>query len=80
MLFCSKVVSNVAFCFLFICLVGLSSSAAICEEKAGKEGNGNAVIGPDYKIDPDLTDKGNPKGKSFEFSMRLADSKYFSRR
>ncbi|XOV95321.1 MAG: alpha/beta hydrolase [Bacteroidota bacterium] len=40
-------------------------------------GNGNFVIGPDYQIDPDLTDLGNPKGKYFEFSMRLADSKIF---
>lgn len=47
------------------------------DEKPGTEGNGNVVIGPDYKIDPDLTDKGNPKGKSFEFLMRLADSKIF---
>ena len=39
--------------------------------------NGNVEIGPDYKTDPDLTDKGNLKGKSFEFSMRLADSKIF---
>lgn len=46
-------------------------------EKPGTEGNGHVVIGPDYKIDPDLTDRGNPKGKSFEFSMRLADSKFF---
>lgn len=43
----------------------------------GTDGNGNFVIGPEYKIDPDLTDKGNPKGKSFEFSLRLADSKIF---
>src|SRR4029079_8864625 len=41
------------------------------------DGNGNIVIGPDYKLDPDLSDKGNPKGKSFEFSMKLADSKIF---
>src|SRR5439155_5424020 len=27
--------------------------------------------------DPDLKDKGNPKGKSFEFTMLLADSKSF---
>src|SRR5207237_8312755 len=46
-------------------------------EKPGAEGNGNVVIGPDYKVDPDLTDRGNPKGKYFEFSMRLADSKIF---
>ncbi|MEJ7694159.1 alpha/beta hydrolase-fold protein [Daejeonella sp.] len=35
------------------------------------------TIGPDYKIDPNLTDLGKPKGSSFEFSMRLADSKIF---
>ncbi|HEY2411348.1 MAG TPA: alpha/beta hydrolase-fold protein [Pirellulaceae bacterium] len=46
-------------------------------ENAGPEGNGDIVIGPDYKIDPDLTDRGNPKGKSFEFAMKLADSKIF---
>jgi hypothetical protein len=47
------------------------------EENPGSEGNGDFVIGPDYAIDPDLTDRGNPHGKSFEFSMRLVDSKIF---
>lgn len=46
-------------------------------ENPGTEGNGNIEVGPDYAIDPDLTDKGNPKGKYFEFSMRLADSQIF---
>ncbi|HKI72720.1 MAG TPA: alpha/beta hydrolase-fold protein, partial [Verrucomicrobiae bacterium] len=46
-------------------------------ENPGTEGNGDFTIGPDYKVDPDLTDKSNPKGKSFEFSMPLADSKIF---
>ena len=46
-------------------------------EHPGTQGNGNFTIGPDYKIDPDLTDRGNPKGKNFQFSMRLADSKIF---
>lgn len=46
-------------------------------ENPGSEGNASFTIGPDYKLDPDLTDKGNPKGKSFEFTMRLADSKIF---
>ncbi len=41
------------------------------------ERNGDFVIGPDYEVDPDLTDRGNPKGKQFEFSMKLADSKIF---
>ncbi len=46
-------------------------------ENPGTEGNGDVTIGPEYKIDPDLTDKGNPKGKSFEFKMSLAESKLF---
>jgi enterochelin esterase-like enzyme len=46
-------------------------------EQPGNDGDGNFTIGPEYKIDPDLTDRGNPKGKSFEFSMPLADSKIF---
>src|SRR5262245_26249589 len=46
-------------------------------ENPGKEGNGDFTVGPEYKIDPDLTDQGNPKGKSFQFSMALADSKIF---
>ncbi len=47
------------------------------KENPGVEGNGNHVIGPEYSLAPDLTDKGNPKGKLFKFSMRLADSKIF---
>lgn len=62
-------------------LVGLSSGSAISQEgyseRPGTEGNGNFVIGPDYAIAPELKDQGNPKGKLFKFSMRLADSKIF---
>jgi enterochelin esterase-like enzyme len=57
-----------------------SNSAAAAEsytENPGTDGNGDFVIGPVYTVDPDLTDRGNPKGKYFEFSMRLADSKIF---
>ena len=65
----------------FLVLCGMSFGLAFSEDKGQQQadgnGNGNIVIGPDYKIDPELTDKGNPKGKSFEFSMRLADSKVF---
>jgi enterochelin esterase-like enzyme len=46
-------------------------------ENPGAEGDGDFTVGPDYKIDPDLTDRGNPKGKAFAFSMALADSKIF---
>lgn len=41
------------------------------------DGDGSFIIGPEYTIAPDLTDLGNPKGKYFEFTMRLADSKIF---
>jgi enterochelin esterase family protein len=58
-------------------LFGLTRTEASGAETVGAEGNGNHVVGPDYKIDPDLTDRGNPKGRQFEFSMKLADSKVF---
>lgn len=73
--------SRYARLFLSLAFVGLLTSAcstvASYTERAGKEGNGDFTVGPEYKIDPDLTDKGNPKGRSFEFSMALADSKIF---
>jgi iron(III)-enterobactin esterase len=61
---------------LFCSAIAWQSKAAdgVYQESPGTQGNGDFVIGPEYKIDPDLTDRGNPKGKSFEFSMRLADS------
>ena len=46
-------------------------------EKPGTAGDGSFTIGPAYAVDSDLADKGNPKGRSFEFTMRLADSKIF---
>ena len=62
-------------------LTGLLAFTAGAAEKyaenPGAEGDGNFTIGPEYKIDPDLTDHGNPKGKFFAFSMPLADSKIF---
>ena len=39
--------------------------------------DGKIVIGPDYRVDPDLMDQGNPKGKFFQFAMPLADSRIF---
>src|SRR5262245_66619341 len=69
---------------VFFCLIGVIGSlmhgAKAAEgytENPGPEGDGHFSIGPEYKIDPDLTDLGNPKGKSFEFSMPLAESKIF---
>ncbi|MGV3483696.1 MAG: alpha/beta hydrolase [Planctomycetaceae bacterium] len=67
--------------FLAILLPALGTIRATAaepnREQPGTAGNGNHTVGPEYRIDPDLTDLGNPKGKSFEFSMRLADSKIF---
>ncbi len=54
-------------CIFFVGII--VSSRASAQDKI--------VIGPDYNTDPLLTDLGNPKGKVFEFSMRLADSKIF---
>jgi enterochelin esterase-like enzyme len=66
-------------------LAGASGSAAAGSagepgeytEAPGPEGNGDFEIGPNYTRDPDLTDQGKPKGKSFSFTMPLADSKIF---
>ena len=61
-----------------LCLITLSAAAAESyKETPGTEGDGHFTVGPEYKIDPDLTDKGNPKGRQFEFSMALKDSKIF---
>lgn len=69
------------FCLVSFALVGQASSEAQSDgnytERPGAEGNGNFVIGPDYTLDPDLTDRGNPKGKDFQFTMSLASSKIF---
>jgi len=56
-------------CYFLIVTVSLSSNSVFGQDKI--------VIGPEYTIDPNLTDLGNPKGKYFEFTMRLADSKIF---
>lgn len=80
-MFTTRLLSTGAGCLLTIALLGLPATtgqaAAPYTEKPGAEGDGSFTIGPEYKIDPDLTDKGNPKGKNFEFSLRLADSKIF---
>jgi enterochelin esterase-like enzyme len=70
-------------CLLFLLaaimpvMVGTPAAGEPEKGKTSTEGNGDIVVGPEYKADPDLADRGNPKGKSFEFSMRLADSKIF---
>ncbi len=46
-------------------------------EDPGTEGDGQVDVGPEYQMAPDLKDKGNKKGRTFTFSMRLADSSIF---
>jgi len=58
---------------LFAGFLGIGNA----QDKPDATGNGDIVVGPDYETDPDLKDKGNPKGQAFEFSMTLADSKIF---
>ena len=53
---------------------GVAFSADSNSENPNSEGDGHYTVGPDYVVHPDLTDKGNAKGKSFEFTMRLANS------
>ena len=61
-------------CFVTLLAAGAADSYT---ESPGTEGNGKHTVGPEYKMDPDLTDRGNPKGKAFEFTMLLAESKIF---
>ena len=53
------------------------SAADPAAEIPGADGDGEFAVGPEYPTDKDLTDLGAPKGKSFEFTMKLADSKIF---
>ncbi len=73
----SNLWSGCACSLLALAFAGHVFAAENYTENPGKEGNGNFTIGPEYKTDPDLQDKGNPKGKSFHFTMALADSKIF---
>ena len=55
----------------FVCFAALlvaDFGGAGAQEKHDTTGNGDFIVGPYYEIDPDLKDKGNPKGQSFEVS------------
>ncbi len=43
----------------------------------GTEGDGDFMVGPNDPTQADLTDRGKPKGRSFSFSMPLAQSEIF---
>ncbi|TWT66144.1 alpha/beta hydrolase [Allorhodopirellula solitaria] len=74
----APVLSGLVLCLATVDAAGQDGSAAPAESTPEHlVGDGNFEIGPDYSTDPDLTDQGNPKGKSFEFKMPLAESKIF---
>ena len=60
--------------FTTSCFLALGTTATTAESPVG---NGNHIIGPDYRLDPDLTDKGNPQGENFQFAMPLSTSNIF---
>lgn len=65
------------FCGLAFLQAALSPTLLQADELSSPAANGDFVIGPEYRLDPDLTDRGNAVGQSFEFSMKLADSRIF---
>lgn len=76
----SRLLARCCSCLAFAAVAFVSASQLFSDDKVeyhGPEGNGDFIVGPDFKIDPDLTDRGHAHGKSFEFTMRLADSKIF---
>jgi iron(III)-enterobactin esterase len=77
----TKLISTQLYLALLLGIIGLTGCATcpclINSSDPGTEGDGDFVVGPEFPIDPDLTDQGNPKGKMFEFRMRLADSRIF---
>ena len=77
----SRLVSSTFAPSLLLLVLGLIGGAGCLQgprpESPGSQGDGHFVVGPEYPIDPDLTDRGNAKGRQFEFTMRLADSRIF---
>ncbi|SVB23879.1 uncharacterized protein METZ01_LOCUS176733, partial [marine metagenome] len=56
---------------------GAGFSADSNSENPNSEGGGHYTVGPNYVVHPDLKDKGNAKGRSFEFMMQLDNSNIF---
>jgi len=79
MLHLSLLVAILAGLFLYDPGLSLDNQGAAQDTSSHMlEGIGDFVIGPDYEVDPDLTDRGNPKGKLFEVSMPLQNSRIFN--
>jgi iron(III)-enterobactin esterase len=74
----TRILRTIPIYFASLCwAISIPHSYAAESENQRSEGDGNFTIGPEYQLHPDLADRGNPKGKSFEFTMNLADSKIF---
>jgi iron(III)-enterobactin esterase len=56
---------------------GAAGSVAVIDP--GTDGDGPVEVGPTYPNGPvaDLTDRGKPRGKSFNFTMSSSDSKFY---
>jgi len=72
-----RVASSFCLIGLLVLFVHCAGAAESYTENPGADGDGNFTVGPEYKLHSDLTEQGNPKGRLFEFTMRLADSKIF---
>jgi enterochelin esterase-like enzyme len=57
---------------------GSGGSTAMGLPDPGSEGDGDSMVGPSYTNQAELSDRGNPKGKSFNFTMKIADSVIFN--
>jgi enterochelin esterase family protein len=57
--------------------VGTGGSAGAALPDPGVEGDGESMVGPNYTNQSELGDHGNAKGKSFQFTMKIADSVIF---
>ena len=67
-----------SFCVIILFLFNLVAGYSVESSSENPNlGGGDYTVGPNYIVDPDLKDKGNPKGRSFQFTMPLADSNIF---
>jgi len=71
------IVSVSLLCGLFFGGLKTAPAGEDYKEVPGTVGDGDYTIGPEFKMDPDLTDRGNPKGKNFIFKMPLKASRIF---
>ncbi|HEX2672503.1 MAG TPA: alpha/beta hydrolase-fold protein [Polyangiaceae bacterium] len=57
---------------------GSAGSSGTTLPDPGSDGDGDSTVGPSYTNQAELGDRGNPKGKSFSFTMKIADSVIFN--